>query len=233
MYKIYTGVVRRKYDGSNKAMGSARCKFVFYGTYFRPAKCHVSLFLCKRETATNFFVVNEVFLGLRCAMSICNLIKLLFFYRDSNRLQSSTPIPPLQSIPSGTPVDLRRVRIVAAPRIVAPPRVVAPAPPPRPHRPILGQNYAPYATNYSPYSSYGSYGTSYGGFPGIGTYGSTYGGYGSYGSYGMNRFGYNQTGNDPETRYINLPYTGVLNNRCNFTDYILLSSRTQNRSMTH
>jgi len=88
-------------------------------------------------------------------------------------------------------MNLRRVR-------------VAPVPPPRPHRPILGQNHAPYATNYSPYASYGSYGTSYGGFPGIGTYGNTYGGYGSYGSYGMNRFGYNLTGNDPETRYINL-----------------------------
>lgn len=125
-------------------------------------------------------------------MNIYNRIKLsFFFYRDSNRLQSSTPIPPIQTMPSGIPLNLRRVR-------------VAPAPPPRPHRPILGQNYVPYATNYSPYASYGSYGTSYGGFPGIGAFGSTYGGYGSYGSYGMNRFGYNPTGNDPETRYINL-----------------------------
>jgi len=110
---------------------------------------------------------------------------------DSNRLQSSTPIPPIQTIPSGTPLNLRRVR-------------VAPALPPRPHRPILGQNYVPYATNYSPYASYGSYGTSYGGFSGIGAFGSTYGGYGSYGSYGMNRFGYNLPGNDPETRFIQM-----------------------------
>lgn len=109
----------------------------------------------------------------------------------SNRLQSSTQIPPNQTIPSGTPANLRRVR-------------VPPAPPPRPHRPILGQNYVPHATNYSPYASYGSYGTSFGGFSGIGAYGSTYGGYGSYGSYGMNRFGYNLPGNDPESRFIQM-----------------------------
>lgn len=110
---------------------------------------------------------------------------------DSNRLQSSTPFPPMQTVPSGMPMNLRRVRVV-------------PAPPPRPHRPVLGQNYIPHATNYSPYTSYGSYGTTYGGFSGVGAYGSMYGGCGSYGSYGMNRFGYNLSGNDPESRFIQM-----------------------------
>lgn len=110
---------------------------------------------------------------------------------DSSRLQSSAPVPTVQTIPSGTPLNVRRVRTV-------------PAPPPRPHRPILGQNYIPNATQYSPYASYGNYGTSYGGYSGFGGYGNTYGGYASYGSYGMNRFGYNLTGNDPESRFIQL-----------------------------
>jgi hypothetical protein len=164
---------------------------VFYGSYSRLAKCHVSLFLCKHGTATYYAVADELVLGFRCVMNIYNLIELSFLYRESNRLQSSTPIPPMQTIPSGTPMNLRRVRIV-------------PALPPRPHRPVVGQNYIPHATNYSPYASYGSYGTTYGGFSGIGAYGSTYGGFGSYGSYGMNRLGYNLSRNDPESRYINL-----------------------------
>lgn len=112
-------------------------------------------------------------------------------YRNSTRLQSSAPIPTVQTVPSGAPLNVRRVRTV-------------PAPPPRPHRPILGQNYIPNATQYSPYASYGNYGPSYGGYSGLGAFGSTYGGYSSYGSYGMNRFGYNLTGNDPESRYISL-----------------------------
>ncbi|XP_069676487.1 peroxisomal membrane protein PEX13 [Periplaneta americana] len=111
---------------------------------------------------------------------------------DSNRLQSSTPIPATQTLPSGTPLNVRRVR-------------TAPAPPPRPHRQIVRQSYIPGTSNYySPYSSYGSYGTGYGSFSGIGGYGNTYGGYGSYGGYGMNRYGYNSSGNDPESRFIQM-----------------------------
>lgn len=79
-----------------------------------------------------------------------------------------------------------------------------PVPPPRPHGPILRQNYIPNNTHYLPYASYGSYGTSHGGYSGIGAYGSTYGGCGSYGGYGMNRFGHNLSQNDPESRFVNL-----------------------------
>lgn len=113
---------------------------------------------------------------------------------DSNRLQSSTPIPGAQTLPTGTPLNVRRVRTV-------------PALPPRPHRQMVRQSYIPGTNNYySPYSSYGSYGNGYGSLSGgLNGYGmTTAGGYGSYGGYGMNRYGYNLSGNDPESRFIQM-----------------------------
>ncbi|PSN38809.1 hypothetical protein C0J52_07904 [Blattella germanica] len=107
---------------------------------------------------------------------------------DSNRLQSSAPLPINSAMQQGAPRTVRRTV------------QETPAPPPRPHaqRRILRQSYIPNSGYTTPYSSYGSYGTDYG-YSGLG-----YGGFGNYGGYGMNRFGNHLLGNEPESRFVQM-----------------------------